>query len=159
MSQNYNIKDLTEKISAMNQMRNNVYHLIKFMQEKGLSDQDIKSRLKRMGRNIGKTMNIIFKFQKNNVEEILKDIYKILLHSKVNIYKENNVLTVEDSNCALCKYYRQDINIPPDTIIPAMVAEIMSINGYKVIDSVVISSKSLGDTICVHKYEFVGGSI
>ncbi|MHA1340417.1 MAG: hypothetical protein ACTSRZ_11495 [Promethearchaeota archaeon] len=158
MSENYHVKDLIDKMSAMNQMRNNIYHLVKFMQEKGFSNEEIRKRLKRMGRNIANTMNTIFKFEENNAESTIKKIYKTLLNSKITVSRDRNMLIVEDRNCALCKYHRKDIMVSPDTIIPAMITEIMSHNGYKIIDGGVSASKSLGDPICIHKYEFMEGS-
>jgi phosphoribosyl-ATP pyrophosphohydrolase len=50
MPENYIVDDLVNKTSAMNQMRNIVYHLIKFMQEKNIKNSEIDRKLKRMGK-------------------------------------------------------------------------------------------------------------
>lgn len=157
MPENYVVDDLVNKTSAMNQMRNTVYHLIKFMQEKNIKNSDIDRNLKRMGKNIAITMNKIFDFKNLNAEDMIKKIYRDLLESKVIITRQNNQYIIEDKNCALCKYHRQDIMISPDTIIPSMVAEILVLNGKKVIDFNVQSSKSIGDITCIHVYEIIEG--
>ncbi|MBD3350666.1 MAG: hypothetical protein GF364_04180 [Candidatus Lokiarchaeota archaeon] len=155
MSKNYQIKDLIGKSSATNQMRNVVYHFVRYMQEKELDDNEIRIRLKRMGKNIAKTMNPLFDFRSKSPENLIKQIYRTLLHSKVSISKKGHLYEVKDEGCALCKYHRKDISVSPGTIIPPMVAAILGQHGYKVIESSVLFAKSLGDNVCTHTYEIL----
>lgn len=155
MPSNYTIKDLTSETSAMNQMRNVVYHLIRFLQDKNLSNEEIRHRLKRMGKNIGDTQSRLYDFSYDSVESLIRRIYRVILGSKVEVIRENKIYVVEDKDCCLCKYHRVDISVPCDTLIPAMVSEILKYNNVKSIDAYVFTSESLGDISCIHKYEIV----
>ena len=55
---------MVRNTSAMNHMRNIVYHMIKWMKNQGLSDTQINKRLHRMGSNIADTEKDLFQFNK-----------------------------------------------------------------------------------------------
>ena len=51
---NYTKGDIFQAEATMNQMRNAIYHLARFMEKNGKTDQ--VKRLRRMGRNIARTI-------------------------------------------------------------------------------------------------------
>lgn len=161
MPENSTREDLMQSYATMNQMRNVVYHMVKFMMEKGIKENDIIIRLKRMGKNIAATEATLFKIQKSEPDLMIKQIYSDVLDSKVTITTEQNpasnsvIYTIEDKKCALCKYRREDISVSPGELIPSMVSELLSMNGVKVLNYKVVHSRTLGDLSCVHSYEVV----
>ncbi|MHA1819252.1 MAG: hypothetical protein ACTSU2_13420 [Promethearchaeota archaeon] len=150
---NYTREDLLSKTATINQLRNCVYHFIKFMQSNNV--KDIKNRLRKMGTNIAKTEIPLYKIRSNDPISLLRLIYSQIMNSKVEINKEgDNLYIVEDTKCPLCKYNREDISDAPDEIIVGMVQEFLKDNGFKVKDFGVKDSRSLGAVTCVHFYEF-----
>ena len=151
---NYSRKELAKSNSAMNQLRNVIYHLIRFLQNEGKNNKSIKKSLQRMGVNIAKTESKLFDFDGDNPEDVIKQIYDLILGSKITISKNYNSTDyiVEDKKCCICKYHRKDITVAPCEIIHSMVSELLRINGYKVDDGKVEKSMALGDLSCLHTY-------
>jgi hypothetical protein len=165
---NYTREELVKSDATMNQLRNAIYHLERFMKLNGIAD--IRKRLRRMGRNIAQTYSNYWKpidsVNLENIKDVLATLYKNILNSGVSIELDtsNNTITVKDSNCALCKYHFEDINEAGCEIILAMMAEfILLINkGSESVFSLepfeVSESQSLGHKICIHHYKYkVGG--
>ncbi|MCP4762402.1 MAG: hypothetical protein GY870_11525 [archaeon] len=158
---NYTREELVGKTATSNQMRNNIYHLVKFMMDNGVNENEIRLRLKRMGKNIAETQNTIFKVTESNIELVINKIYDKILGSKVTITKsvnnEGTTYIIEDEKCPLCKYHRVDISVPPCDIVQSMVSELLLKKNFKVIDNKVKSSRSLGAPTCIHKYTIMEG--
>ncbi len=158
---NYTREELVGRTATSNQMRNKLYHLIKFMMDSGVKDNEISVRLKRMGKNIAETQNTIFKVAETNPEVVLSKIYNKILGSKViitNIIEKGNITyIIEDEKCPLCKYHRKDISVPPCDIVQSMVSELLLKKGINVIESKVKSSRSLGAPTCTHNYKIMEG--
>lgn len=154
MEKNYSRQDLTKKTATVNQMRNIVYHLMKYMEEKGDDDKKILQKLKRMGKNIAATENTLIALSENDPQKFIKKIYNDILGSKVLITVSNDskTLTIDDKKCAMCKYHRKDIKIAPCELITSMVMNLMILNGFKIKNVSVTQSKSLGDLTCNHEY-------
>ena len=53
INMNFSRKELIQTDATMNQMRNSIYILARFMENNGVSDS--KERLRRMGKNIART--------------------------------------------------------------------------------------------------------
>ena len=79
---NYTRGELANKTATMNQMRNNLYHFLRYMMSKGFSNQQIQQRLERMGKNIAKTILEEVEFAGANTEEKIVSIYSEMFGSK-----------------------------------------------------------------------------
>jgi hypothetical protein len=168
---NYTREELVQSEATMNQLRNAVYHLERFMNLNDITD--IRPRLRRMGKNIAQTYIKYWKpidsVNLTNIKDVLATLYKNILNSGVSVEldKLENSIMVKDNNCALCKYHFEDINEAGCEIIIAMMAEIISIINqdiksipeFSIEPFEVLESRSLGNKICVHQYKYnVGGS-
>jgi len=109
-------KDLIQSDATMNQMRNMVYHLERFMKINGISRT--RENLRRMGRNIARTYTKywtpIDHVNKVNVNDVITTIYKKILNSSVSVELDeiNKIVMVKDNDCSLCKYQFKDIEVP-----------------------------------------------
>ncbi len=147
-------KELISRVSVMNQLRNAVYHLQRFLTARGV--QDLKPRLIEMGRNIGETYSEALDYKKTKFTADLKELYEITVHSKVKLQlnQETRTIDVIDSKCALCKYNYEDIDIAGCYVIMGMIERLMNKIGYKnfhLLD--VLHSKTCGDEECIHQYK------
>ena len=150
---NYTREDLVKKTALTNQMRNNLYHFLRFFISRGLSNQEIKERLERMGKNIATTILDNKTFQSTNLEELISAIYLDIFESKISISQSHQHVNIEDKKCALCRYKRENLEVAPCTVITSLVKEICNINGYKMRECSVKNSVALGDLSCVHTFE------
>jgi hypothetical protein len=163
---NYSRADLVQTDATMNQLRNAIYHLQRFMKRNDITE--VRSRLRRMGKNIAHTYlhtwRPIERVTLTNVKDVLATIYKNVLNSSISIELDevNRKITIQDNDCALCKYHFSDINVAGCEIIGSMVAEFINIinsnqNGFKVEIQDINESKVFGHNTCVHVYNFSGG--
>ena len=150
---NYTREELANKTATINQMRNNLYHFLRYLTSKGFSEQEIHRRLDRMGKNIAKTILEEKNFIGQDFEEKVITIYSDMFGSKVEITKTPNQFIIEDKKCSLCKYRREDLSISPCEVIPSLVAEICTHMGYPVKRFAVMKSVALGDVSCIHSYD------
>ena len=78
---NYTREELVQSDATMNQLRNAIYHLERFMKLNGITD--IRERLRRMGKNIAHTYNKYWKpidsVNLDNVKDVLATLYKNVL--------------------------------------------------------------------------------
>jgi len=168
---NYTREELVLSEACLNQLRNAIYHLERFMQINKI--EDIRNRLRRMGKNIAQTYIKYWKpinsVTLDNVKDVLATFYKNILNSGVTIELDDLAqnISVKDNNCALCKYHFEDINEAGCEIVLAMMAEFINIiNSESKEPSKVIlqpfevsESRSLGHKSCVHYYKYaIGGS-
>ncbi|TXT59717.1 MAG: hypothetical protein BAJALOKI1v1_1380009 [Promethearchaeota archaeon] len=113
--------------ATMNQLRNAIYHLGRFMGKNGV--EDLATRFHQMGRNIAKTYyaywNPIEMVSLNNIRDVIATIYKEILNSSVGVEINNTekVIVVRDSGCALCKYHYEDIEIAGCEILLGLISE------------------------------------
>ena len=163
---NYSRADLVQTNATMNQLRNTIYHLQRFMKRNDITE--VRSRLKRMGKNIAhtylNTWRPIEKVTLTNIKDVLATIYKSVLNSTISIELDeiNKKITIQDNDCALCKYHFSDINVAGCEIIGSMVAEFINTinsnqNGFKIELQDISESKVLGHSACIHVYNFTGG--
>ncbi|MHA1111275.1 MAG: hypothetical protein ACTSRE_09240 [Promethearchaeota archaeon] len=150
---NYTRGELANKTATMNQMRNNLYHFLRYMISKGFSDQQILERVERMGSNIAKTILEEKEFAGVNVEEKIASIYSEMFGSKIEITRHSSQFTIEDKKCSLCKYKRENLSIAPCEVITSFVGEIFTQMGYIVKNPTVSKSVALGDISCIHTYD------
>ncbi|WP_457557591.1 hypothetical protein [Candidatus Harpocratesius sp.] len=149
----YTRKALATKRMGFNQMRNALYWLQRIMKRFDLSDEEIFRNLKIMGTNIGATFFLEISPVSTNLKDLIKELYKLTLSSKVNVFEKGKHIYVEDKNCALCKYKYQDVSIPGCNISIAMIQEILERLGYQIESSEVIESKALGNKSCIHEFK------
>lgn len=167
---NYSRHDLIQTEATMNQMRNAIYHLARFMKKNGV--KNIEERLRRMGANMGRT---IYKYWKpidivdtSNVKDVIATIYQKILNSSVTteVNEDNKIITIKDYKCALCKYQYEDVNISGCELSIALIAEYINLiskssqspNALYVKPLSVIESKSYGDNLCTIQLKYnIGG--
>lgn len=168
---NYNRDEIVQSEATMNQMRNAIYHLQRFMKNNGIID--IRDRLMRMGENMGQTYVRYYKpidyVNMNNLKDVIATLYKSILNSTVSIdFSEDlNQFRVKDNDCALCKYQYEDINVAGCEITVNMVSEIVNIINKELgkipditIEPMKISeSRSLGDKSCIHTFKIHRGEL
>ena len=146
--------ELINKTAVMNQMRNAVYHLMRFLKSKNV--KDMKSELLEMGRNLGSSYFKAWNISQTRLENDLKIIYETTIHSKISIrFLENNqMVEITDEKCPLCKYKYEDIDTAGCFVIMGMVESIMKELGYKIFEALNVSeSKTNGDSVCRHLYK------
>ncbi|MHA2007734.1 MAG: hypothetical protein ACXABO_08655 [Promethearchaeota archaeon] len=126
---NYSRKEVIQSDATMNQMRNSIYELTRFMKNNGV--HDVKNKLRKMGQNIAKTYVRYWKptvsIDFSNIKDVITTIYQKILNSAVSIEinNEENIIKVQDYKCALCKYQYDDIEIAGCEIILGLVSEII----------------------------------
>jgi predicted hydrocarbon binding protein len=164
---NYSRNELVKSEATVNQMRNAIYHLQRFMKKNDLTE--IKERFKRMGKNIAHTYvkywKPVNKFDLSNISDGLATIYKSILNSTVTIEIDsyNKTITVKDNDCALCKYQFEDINVAGCEITTNMIAEFVNlINAqfgvpFALEPSNIKESRALGNKACIHVYKYIEG--
>ncbi|MBN2155097.1 MAG: hypothetical protein JW776_03570 [Candidatus Lokiarchaeota archaeon] len=150
---NYTRIELAGKTATMNQMRNNLYHFLRFLMSRGIGDSDIQQKLQRMGKNIAETIAVEKKFFGSSVEELIENIYTNIFESKIDIKNESHEVIVEDKKCPLCKYKREDLSISPCWVVVSMISKICEKYGHHIERSSVIKSVALGDLSCIHTYQ------
>ncbi|MBY8983733.1 MAG: hypothetical protein KGD65_01550 [Candidatus Lokiarchaeota archaeon] len=163
---NYSRADLTQTDVTMNQMRNAVYELARFMGKNGVTDLNIK--LRKMGKNIARTYIRYWKptdrVKISNLKDVITTIYQKILNSSVSIEIVDNekLIKVQDQKCALCKYQYDDVEIAGCEIILGMVSEIINLINEegKDISSVFIEplevseSQAYGNKVCIQVYKY-----
>ena len=164
---NYTKADVLQAEATMNQMRNAIYHLARFMEQNGKKDQI--ERLRRMGQNIARTFSNywtpIHIVTLVNVKDVISTIYKKIFLSSVAIEIKDDLISVKDTNCALCRYHYEDLNIAGCEIILGLVSELISLISKKSkdISSIYLEpfkveqSKAFGDTSCIQIYKVKSG--
>ncbi len=161
-------EDLIQSDATMNQMRNMVYHLERFMKINGVSET--RENLRRMGRNIARTYIKYWKpidtINLSNVRDVITTIYKNILNSSVSIDidKSNKSISVKDNDCSLCKYHINDIDVAGCEIIAAMIAEFIScINTEKssiILEPLdILESRTFGHKSCIQKFKYEEGGV
>jgi hypothetical protein len=142
------------------------------MEKNGVSN--VKERLRIMGQNIARTYVRYWKPTEtillSNLKDVITTIYQKILNSAVTIEidETEQVIKVQDSKCALCKYQYDDITIAGCEIILGMVAEIISLISNDAPDSSslflkpleVRESQAYGNKTCIQvfKYKMKEGS-
>jgi len=163
---NYSRNDLTEGIATMNQIRNAIYHLVRFMEKNGVTDSI--ERMRRMGKNIARSYINYWKptdnVSMNNIKDVLTTIYHRILNSTISIEinEVDNLIIIRDNNCALCKYHYEDIEISGCEIIMGLISEYINLisknskkefplflEPYKIIES-----RAFGNNACVQLYKY-----
>ena len=163
---NYSRADLTQTDATMNQMRNAVYELARFMKKNGMAD--LKVKLRKMGKNIARTYIRYWKptdqVKDSNLKDVITTIYQKILKSSVSIetIEVGNLIKVQDYKCALCKYQYDDIEIAGCEIILGMVSEIINLINGEVKDNSsvfiepfeVAESRAYGNKVCIQVYKY-----
>jgi len=167
---NYSRADLTQTDATMNQMRNTVYELARFMGKNGIAD--LKDKLRKMGKNIAKTYIRYWKptdeVNISNLKDVITTIYQKILNSSVSIelFNVEKLIKVQDYKCALCKYQYDDVEIAGCEIILGMISEIINLinKDVKNESSVFIEpfevaeSRAFGNKVCIQVYQYkIGG--
>ncbi len=149
---------LIGKMMGFNQMRNSIYWLQRFMTKKNVSEEEIETRLKEMGKNIGSSFLKTIHSKPSGLKELVEFLYKETVNSSVDVgfIQEKNSLLIKDEKCALCKYSYDDIKVAGCTIEVGMISQILNELGIKISDSAVIKSKTNGDSLCMHAYKLEG---
>ena len=164
---NFSRKELVQTEATMNQMRNAIFHLARLMDKNGI--QDLKERLRRMGQNIARTYINYWKpievINITNLKDIITTIYQKVLNStpNVEIDESNEVITVRDHSCALCKYHYDDIEIAGCEILIGFVSEFINLISKESTElssiilkpSEVIESRAYGNKLCIQKYNYL----
>ncbi|MHA1675437.1 MAG: hypothetical protein ACTSYI_17640, partial [Promethearchaeota archaeon] len=136
---------------GFNQMRNGIYWLQRIMKRFNLTDEETYKRMKEMGTNIGATYAMNYTPIAKDISELLKELYRITLNSKVTVTQKENRYYIEDKKCALCKYKYDDVHIPGCNISVSMIHEMLAREGYEISSFEVIESRALGNKSCIHE--------
>ena len=161
-------EDLIQSDATMNQMRNMVYHLERFMKINNISGT--RENLRRMGRNIARTYIKYWKpidhVNKANMKDVITTLYKKILNSSVSVELDDisKIIMVKDNDCSLCKYQFNDIDVAGCEIIAAMISEIIScINKDKyslILQPLdILESRTFGHKSCIQSFKYKEGSV
>ena len=167
---NLSREDLIQSEATMNQMRNAVYHLQRFLKLNNVVD--VRERLRQMGKNIAYTYMKYWKpieiVNLSNITKVIATIYRSILDSSVSVElnEQNQTIIVKDNNCALCKYKFDDIDVAGCEVISGMVTEIINqiskeTNTSKVLliePMDITESFTFGGKYCLQSYNYhIGG--
>lgn len=167
-------KELVDYDATMNQSRNMIYHLIRFMKVNGVEGENVKERLRLMGRNIAKTFHYYWKPVDQvdiiNVRDVIATMYKKIVNSSVSIEMDESqqLIVVRDSKCALCKYFYEDVGkFAGCEILLGMISELTSlinngsVSGSKILltPHEVSESLSYGDNACIQVFKYNRGGM
>ena len=168
---NYSRKDLIQTDATMNQMRNSIYILARFMEKNGVPN--LKDKLRKMGQNMAKTYIRYWKptnyVNISNITDVIATIYQKVFNSStsIEINDVENLIRVQDYRCALCKYHYDDIEIAGCEIILGMVSEFISLINKESSDPSSLflepyeikESRALGNKTCIQLYKYKTGRI
>ena len=167
---NHTRAELLQAEATMNQMRNAVTHLVRYMNKKGIKDDEVKERFKRMGSNIAKTYINYWKpieaVSLRNVQDVIATIYKNMFSSTiiVEIDEKEKKIIIKDSKCSMCKYKFDDVKVSGCEIFLGLVPEfINSINSnlkkspLTIIPDKVVQARAYGNELCMHTYKYTLG--
>ncbi|MBY8982375.1 MAG: hypothetical protein KGD57_05470 [Candidatus Lokiarchaeota archaeon] len=163
---NYSRNELLLADAAINQLRNAIYHLARFMVKN--EKNDIKERMQRIGRNISKTYIKYWSptegVNLNNIREVITTIYKKVLKSSISVELNDveKLIIINDLDCALCKYKYVDIQIAGCEILLGFISEFINIiNGNSRNKSILLieplkvqESKALGNKSCIQIFKY-----
>ena len=163
---NYSRKELIQTDATMNQMRNAIYGLARFMEKSGVTD--VKNKLRKMGQNIARTYihywrpTTLVNF--TNLKDVLTTIYQKIFNSNISIdiNQEESLIKIQDHKCALCKYHYDDIEIAGCEIILGLVSEIITLINQESHDPSSIflepytieESQAYGNKTCIQLYKY-----
>lgn len=148
--------ELLRAHAPFNQIRNAIYHLIRFIEEQHL---DPVEELRRMGREIAKTFARYWLPSKSSTEDLVTEIYGFVTGSKVSVKVTGSIARVVDKHCRLCKYIQEGMPVPGCELITGMVAEFTT--QYRAQDLMQLTlevigvehSRTRGDKRCEHLYK------
>src|SRR4030042_4031128 len=146
---------LRENLAPFNQIRNALYQLIRFMQDKKVSGPD---DLHRMGRDIARTFSNYWLPPPGDPTQVLREVYLDVTGSKVKVDLTGKNVRVVDKKCRLCKVKYPDIDHAGCELIVAMIAEFFVQARAKDATSInlklvgVEESRARGNERCVHLY-------
>ncbi len=149
-------ESLLNSLAPFNQIRNALYQLIRFMQEK---KANVPEDLRRMGQDIARTFAKYWLPPMDNPAQNLREIYQFVAGSKVKVESAGKVLRVVDKKCRLCNMKYPDIDHAGCEVIAAMVAEFFAQAHTKGTTTVKLTllgvdkSRARGDDQCVHVYQ------
>ncbi|MFX1385260.1 MAG: hypothetical protein ACFFBP_22830 [Promethearchaeota archaeon] len=167
MTPNIDRNQLVQVEAAMNQSRNMIYHLIRFMKKNDV--ENVKERLREMGKNIARTFYNYWKPIESvdiiNIKDVIATIYKKILNSSITIEVDeiNKLIIIKDSKCALCKYHYEDVGkFAGCEVILGMLSELVElINKNSNIQSKISikplevrESRAYGDDACVQVFNY-----
>lgn len=139
---------LLENQAPFNQMRNTIYHLIRFIRDKGA--RDVPGALQRMGRNAARTMRAYWEPDPGSLEDQFQEAYRFVVGSKVKVRRDQRrqrVVRVEDKKCRFCKYDYEDVDLAGCEIVVGFMVELFGLAGGEV-----VATRTRGDSRCVHEY-------
>jgi len=153
--------------AAMNQSRNMIYHLIRFMKKNDV--ENVKERLRGMGRNIARTFYNYWKPIESvdvmNIKDVIVTIYKKVLNSSVTIELDetNKTIIIKDTKCALCKYHYEDVGkFAGCEVILGMISELIDLinknsknqSKLNIQPLEVRESQAYGDDACIQVFTY-----
>ncbi|MHA1732796.1 MAG: hypothetical protein ACTSU5_12695 [Promethearchaeota archaeon] len=141
---------LVKKRAPFNQMRNVIYHLVRYLRSKGV--EDVRASLRAMGRNTARTFVNSWTPSASATVDRVKEIYQFVLGSRVVAsVGDGGTVRVVDKKCRFCKYRYDDIDVAGCEIVVGLVAEMLGLEPVAVEES-----KTLGGGACVHAYKLRG---
>lgn len=163
---NYTRKELIQTETTMNQMRNSLYILVRFMKKNAIKDPE--ENFRRMGKNIARTFIKYWQPTEivtiKNLKDVITTIYQKVLNSSISIEINDteDLVIVQDYKCALCKYQYDDVEIAGCEILLGMVSEFISLINKESNDSKslylepyeVKESRAYGNKSCIQLYKY-----
>ncbi|KKL85664.1 hypothetical protein LCGC14_1952480 [marine sediment metagenome] len=163
---NYTRKELIQTETTMNQMRNSLYILVRFMKKNAIKDPE--ENFRRMGKNIARTFIKYWQPTEivtiKNLKDVITTIYQKVLNSSISveINDTEDLVIVQDYKCALCKYQYDDVEIAGCEILLGMVSEFISLINKESNDSKslylepyeVKESRAYGNKSCIQLYKY-----
>jgi predicted hydrocarbon binding protein len=159
---NYTRADLLRYTATMNHLRTGIYHLVRRMKVKNISN--IEERLQAMGRRIGVDFARTWAPETKTFDKFIKEAYFGVLRSKVKLDVDLPAKTVKvtDDKCPHCKYQFEDISFAGCNVVvgfmEAYTHELKQAGkiNFELKSLSVTESKTRGNENCVHMYRVEG---
>ena len=163
---NFTRKELINTETTMNQMRNSLYGLVRFMKKNGIKETG--NIFRRMGEDIARTFIKYWQPTEivtlSNLKDVITTIYQKVFNSSISIEVDDseNLVIVQDYKCALCKYQYDDVEVAGCEILIGMVSEFVLLINKKSNDSKALflephevkKSRVYGDKSCIQIYKY-----
>jgi hypothetical protein len=151
-----NRSDILNKKFKVNQIRNAIYAYIKVLKERELPTADIITKLKEMGRNIANTYINYWKPDFKDALDLMREIHRTVFKTAARVREKEAKINVVSRSCPLCKYKRDEIEVPGCNIIVGFIEAMyeMLAEGASLpkVEGTVETSRIFGEKYC--KYSF-----
>ncbi|MHA1130760.1 MAG: hypothetical protein ACTSQI_08950 [Candidatus Helarchaeota archaeon] len=110
--------DILNKKFKVNQIRNAIYFYIEHLKaDLNKSKDEIVKLLKEMGYKIAMTYANYWKPEYRDALDLMREIHRTVFKTAARVRQDGTRITVISRSCPLCKYPRENLEVPGHNII------------------------------------------